>query len=45
VEALVRRLREMGVEVETRELAPLTEYFQAGTEVRSGVRAGAGSET
>jgi hypothetical protein len=46
VERLVMRLRELGVRVETRELAPLTEYFQAGTEVRSGVRAGAGrSET
>jgi hypothetical protein len=46
VERLVMRLRELGVEVETRELTPLTEYFQAGTEVRSGVRAGAGrSET
>jgi hypothetical protein len=46
VERLVMRLRELGVRVETRELTPLTDYFQAGTEVRNGVRAGAGrSET
>jgi hypothetical protein len=40
VERLVRRLRELGVKVETKELVPLTEYYQ--TEVRGDVRAGAG---
>jgi hypothetical protein len=42
VERLVMRLKELGVKVETRELTPLTEYFQAGSEVRSDVRTGTG---